>query len=325
VLVRLARLPDPASQLARAVAVLGDDAPILDAAELAELDRGAAADGADALAAADVIVPGRPLRFVHPLVRGAVYADLPSAARATAHRQAAALLSGRGAEPERIAVHLLATDPAEDPTVVEALIAAARRALDRAAPETAIAYLRRALAERPAGDVRLDLLRLLVRASFRAGDRAGFEELLVSGVFDELTADTERPPAGQLPAPNWDRCGDRGAARSALQRPRPRPETTTSPCNSRGAFDLDTAAPGGGARGSIASRTGSSPTQRASGCTWRPSAVGPVYGRAAATVTLAQRAVKGGKIWGETLTHRCRGGPGSADDGRARRRRALLR
>ena len=91
----------------------------------------AAAEAADALAAAGVIAPGRPLRFVHPLVRGAVYAELPGAAKTSAHRRAAELLEGRGAEPERIAVHLLATDPAEDPTVVEALSAAARRALDR--------------------------------------------------------------------------------------------------------------------------------------------------------------------------------------------------
>ncbi len=77
VLVRLARLSDSAAQLARAVAVLGDDVALADAAALAHVDRDRAAEAADALAAAGVIAPGRPLRFVHPLVRGAVYADLP--------------------------------------------------------------------------------------------------------------------------------------------------------------------------------------------------------------------------------------------------------
>ena len=192
VLVRLARLADSASELARAVAVLGDDVTLTDAAELAQLGPDTAAEAADALAATGVIAPGRPLRFVHPLVRGAVYAELPGAAKTSAHRRAAQLLEARGAEPERLAVHLLATDPAEDPAVVEALSAAARRALDRAAPETAIAYLRRALAERPAGDMRLDLLRLLFRAYFRAGDREGFDVLLESGAFAELTADPQR-------------------------------------------------------------------------------------------------------------------------------------
>jgi DNA-binding CsgD family transcriptional regulator len=189
VLLRLARLPDVASRLAHAVAVLGDDAPLADAAELARLNPAAAAAAADQLAAAAVLVPGRPLRFVHPLVRAAVYADLSGAARSTAHGQAAKLVSERGALPERIAAHLIATDPAKDPAVVETLSAAARRALDRAAPESAIAYLRRALAEQPAGDLRLDLVRLLARACYRAGDRAGFDQLRDSGALEELVAD----------------------------------------------------------------------------------------------------------------------------------------
>jgi DNA-binding CsgD family transcriptional regulator len=192
VLLRLARLPDPASRLASAVAVLGDQVSLADAAELARLDRAAAAAAGDALAAADVLKPGRPLRFVHPLVRAAVYADMSGSARSAAHRQAARLLSERGAVPERIAVHLVATDPAGDPAVVDTLTAAARRALDHAAPETAIGYLRRAQAEQPARDLRLDVLRLLVRAYFQAGDRAGFDELLDSGQLAELIAEPRR-------------------------------------------------------------------------------------------------------------------------------------
>jgi DNA-binding CsgD family transcriptional regulator/tetratricopeptide (TPR) repeat protein len=306
VLVRLARLPEPASRLARAVAVLGDDTPIPDAAELAELDPGGAADGADALAAADVIAPGRPLRFVHPLVRGAVYADLPSAARATSHRHAAALLSARGAEPERIAVHLLATDPAEDPTVVEVLIAAARRALDRAAPETAIVYLRRALAERPAGDVRLDLLRLLVRASFRAGDRAGFEELLVSGALEELTADSERLlESAREFAYLLQKWGSIEEIAALLER-------ATQAATEAGDHDLAVQL-----QGALLIWTRQSPAEARARLDrfkdWiEPDSPGERLYLAlqawwglftgeprASLVTLAQRAVKGGKIWGE--------------------------
>lgn len=191
VLVRLARLPDAASALAQAVAVLGDDVQLPDAAELADIDGRTAAEAADALAGAEILEPARPLRFVHPLIRTAIYADLPGAAKAAAHERAANLLVSRSAEPERIALHLLATDPDANPRVVETMTAAARRALDRGAPETAAAYLRRGLAEPPATNVRLELMRLLFRAYFRAGDRDRFEELVESGAVEELA---DEPP-----------------------------------------------------------------------------------------------------------------------------------
>ena len=267
VLVRLARLADSASELARAVAVLGDDVALTDAAELAQLEPDTAAEAADALAAAGVIAPGRPLRFVHPLVRGAVYAELPGAAKTSAHRRAAQLLEARGAEPERLAVHLLATDPAEDPAVVEALSAAARRALDRAAPETAIAYLRRSLAERPAGDMRLDLLRLLFRAYFRAGDREGFDQLLESGAFAELTADPQRllESAAEFAhlLYNWGRIEEMVSLLEAPPAPRSTRVTTISPRGSRGCTPSGRRSPRPRrVPGSIVSRTGSSRTRR---------------------------------------------------------------
>ena len=192
VLVRLARLPEPASQLARAVAVLGDDVAVADAARLAVLERTDAAAAADALVAADILEPGRPLRFVHPLVRTAVSADMPGGVKAAAHHRAARLLLDDGAEPERIAIHLLATDADHDPEVVDTLAAAARRALDRAAPETAATYLQRALAEPPPDpDTRLELLRLLMRAHFRAGNRRGFEQLADAGALEEVFAEPQ--------------------------------------------------------------------------------------------------------------------------------------
>jgi DNA-binding NarL/FixJ family response regulator len=187
VLVRLARLPEDAQQLARAVAILGDDAEPRQTAALAGLDRDAAAEAADALATVGILEAGRPLRFVHPLVRNAVYADLPSAERSAAHRAAARLLEHEGAQPERIAVHLLAADPDDDSAVVETLNAAARRALDRGAPEAAIAYLRRALREPPHPDARRDLLRHLTTASLFTMDRGMLEDLQ-SDVVEELTA-----------------------------------------------------------------------------------------------------------------------------------------
>lgn len=189
VLVRLARAPESARRLVRALAVLGDGAEVRLAAALAELPRDAAADAADALVAAGVLEPGRPLRFLHPLLRAAVYDDTPAAWRAARHARAADLLRAEGAEPERIAVHLVATDPGDAEAVVETLRRAARRALDRAAPESAVAYLKRALRE-GRGD-RDELARMLVTAGLRATDPAAFEGI----GFDLVAEMLADPPA----------------------------------------------------------------------------------------------------------------------------------
>jgi DNA-binding CsgD family transcriptional regulator len=186
VLVRLARLPEAARRLAHAVAVLGDDAAPRDAAALAGVEREEAAAAADVLAGAGVLDRGRPLRFAHPLVRNAIYHDLPAGQRALAHERAAAVLRGVGAEPERVAVHLLATDPNGEPAVVETLVDAAQRALDRAAPEVAVRYARRALDEPPAPEQRPGVVRALAVAAFRASDAEAAEAI---DPFAEMTTD----------------------------------------------------------------------------------------------------------------------------------------
>jgi DNA-binding CsgD family transcriptional regulator len=190
VLVRLARLPDESRALARATAVLGDGAEPRAAAALAGMDAQAGAAAADALADAGILEAARPLRFAHPLLRNAVYADLSGVERAASHRRAADLLAGGGAGPERIAIHLLATDPDGDPKVVEMLGAAARRALEHGASEAAIAYLRRALAEPPEAGARPDLLRSLMTASLFSMDLGALEDLRTD-LLDELTADSQ--------------------------------------------------------------------------------------------------------------------------------------
>ena len=85
VLLRLARLPDEAVSVARAVAVLGESADLPAVAELAELTEQQVADASGDLARAEILGPGSPLGFVHPLVREAVYQELSAgAARADA-------------------------------------------------------------------------------------------------------------------------------------------------------------------------------------------------------------------------------------------------
>ena len=147
-LVRLSRLPAVAVRLARAVAVL-ETAELAQAADLAGLDTDAAAAAADLLVAASILGPRRPLSFVHPIVRAGILEEVPPAERMRAHRRAAELLAIREDSAERVAEHLLATEPAGDAWTVARLTEAAREAARRGAPESAVSYLRRVLAEPP--------------------------------------------------------------------------------------------------------------------------------------------------------------------------------
>jgi DNA-binding CsgD family transcriptional regulator len=169
IVVRLERLSVDARGLARSAAVLGH-ADLRQAAALAGVDPGVAAAAADELAAAEILEEGRPLRFAHPIVRAAVEAELPPGERAALHAAAARRLATENASPDRLAAHLLAADPAGDGWAVETLREAALRAVAAGAPDSAAAYLRRALGEPPPDDVRPDLLLELGFAESYAGD-----------------------------------------------------------------------------------------------------------------------------------------------------------
>lgn len=177
-MLRLARLPPEAEALVFAVAVLGVDAELRHAAALAELDEDTAAAMADALSNAAILRTGRPLEFVHPIVRQAMYAQLPAGARALAHARAARMLAAEQQPPERVAVHLLVSEPTGgDAWVVDALASAARVARERGAPDMAIAYLERALLEPPRPELRTRMLADLGRAEAFAGRSAAVEHL----------------------------------------------------------------------------------------------------------------------------------------------------
>ena len=96
-----------------------------------------------------MLAPGSVLEFAHPIVRTAVYESIPPGERALAHAEAARLLERDGADPERIALHLLRSEPGGSARVVALLRAAAAAASGRGAPGPAADYLRRALDEPP--------------------------------------------------------------------------------------------------------------------------------------------------------------------------------
>ncbi|HEX5291503.1 MAG TPA: AAA family ATPase [Streptosporangiaceae bacterium] len=158
VLRRIAPEGPEASRLTRALAVLGGPAPLRQAAALAGLDLPAAARLADRLRAADVLAPGSVLEFAHPIVRTAVYESIPPGERALAHAEAARLLERDGAQAERLALHLLRSEPGGDPRVAALLRAAAAAATGRGDPGAAAACLRRALDEPPPAADRPGLL-----------------------------------------------------------------------------------------------------------------------------------------------------------------------
>jgi DNA-binding SARP family transcriptional activator/DNA-binding CsgD family transcriptional regulator len=196
VLLRLARLGPDATAVARAVAVLGEHADLPAIGSLAGIDEQAVAVASAALARTEILRPERPLGFVHPLVRDAVYHDLPLGERELHHSQAAHLLSELAAPPEQVAAHLLAVPRRGNRWVSDLLQAAARDAMRKAAPESAVAYLRRALEEPPpAGELsrirfELGLAEMLTRGP------AAIEHL--EAAYEAIDDPVERVPVAAI-------------------------------------------------------------------------------------------------------------------------------
>ncbi|MFL5845883.1 MAG: ATP-binding protein [Solirubrobacteraceae bacterium] len=187
VLLRVAGMPTTAAALVPAIAVLGTEVTLSRAAALAGLSTEEAAGGADALAAADLLTADG-LAFTHPIIAAAVTGELGPGERARLHAAAAALLRDEGADPARIAPHLLASEPSGQSWVVDVLRDAASGASARGAPEIAARELRRALREPPTDDVRDALLGELGAAELRAGDPAAVARLRVAAASGPSTA-----------------------------------------------------------------------------------------------------------------------------------------
>jgi DNA-binding CsgD family transcriptional regulator len=191
---RLRLLAPDCAALARAVAVLGDRVEPRMAARLAGMEEPAATRAADALADAAILEPSRPLAFAHPLLRASVLAELSAGERANEHARAARVLADAGAAPDRVAIHLLASDPRGVPDTVAILRRAAASASGRGAPEVAVAHLRRALAEPPPADLRPMLAHELGAAALRAGDLDTAIEQLRSAISG-LPVESDRAQA----------------------------------------------------------------------------------------------------------------------------------
>jgi DNA-binding CsgD family transcriptional regulator len=164
VLQRLRRLPDGATAVAQAVAVLGSQAELPHVAALSSLAERDVARATAALAQAEILRPEPPLRFVHPLVRDAVYHQLPPGERELRHARAADVLISGQAPAEEVATQLVAAPRRGRADVVALLREAASAARHKGASESAVAYLQRALEEPPGDRERVAVLVELGRA-----------------------------------------------------------------------------------------------------------------------------------------------------------------
>jgi DNA-binding CsgD family transcriptional regulator len=177
VAVRLDLAPPKTADVARAAAVLDGGAELRQVAQLAGVEPAEAWRAVDALTAMQILKPQRPLVFEHPIVWAAIYGDLSRGERALAHARAARLIDEEGGTPERVAAHLLQTEPAADRWVLTTLHAAARSAATRGTSDVAVLLLRRALREPPAPAQRFELLLDLARAEARVDGEAALQTL----------------------------------------------------------------------------------------------------------------------------------------------------
>ncbi len=210
VLHRLAALGPAATELARAVAVLGDDSEPLLASRMSGLSQDDARGAADDLVRADVFIPAERLGFVHPIVRAALYEDLAPGERQARHAAAAEALARDGASAERVTAHLLLTPPTGDQRRVGTFRSAATAAAHRGAPRAAATYLRRALAESPSEQDRGEILAELGWYEVATMQFEAAEEHLRAALASSATLATRADAASSL-----GRCAIVSGGRSA--------------------------------------------------------------------------------------------------------------
>ena len=182
---RLGFVTGPVREVLRAAALLGVDFAVPDLAVV--LGRGVAdlIPAVDEARAVGVLAEsGRGLGFRHPLIRAALYDEMPAPVRAAWHRDAGRALAEAGAPADRVARQLLRAvagpgGPAEpvDEWMLDWLARAADLLVGQA-PGVAAELLTRAVASTSADSARHGwLASRLADALYRIGDRAAAEQV----------------------------------------------------------------------------------------------------------------------------------------------------
>jgi DNA-binding CsgD family transcriptional regulator len=198
---RLGFVSGPVREVLQAAALLGVDFAVPDLATV--LGRGVAElipAVEEARAAGVLAESGYGLGFRHPMIRTALYEEIPEPMRAAWHRDAGRALAGVGAPADRVARQLLRAgdgsgDPAEpmDRWILSWLDRTAELLVGQA-PRVAAELLRQAMASSPAGSAQHDrLVSRLADALYRVGDVAEAEQVanhaLAHAVEPDLVVD----------------------------------------------------------------------------------------------------------------------------------------
>jgi DNA-binding CsgD family transcriptional regulator len=175
---RLGFLSERTRTVLRAAALLGVGFSVADLTVVAETELPVLLAALDEARAAGVLVAsGDDLAFRHPLIRQALYDELPAGVRVVWHRAAARALADAGAPVERVARQLLPTVSGEDgepvPAWVVGWLLGAATALIGQAPEVAVTLLRRAVRDSAANALSCRL----ADALYRVGDFAEAERV----------------------------------------------------------------------------------------------------------------------------------------------------
>ena len=182
---RLGFVAGPVRDVLRAAALLGTDFAVPDLAIV--LGRGVAdlIPAVDEACAVGVLAEsGHGLGFRHPLIRAALYDEMPAPVRAAWHRDAGRALAAAGAPPDRVARQMLravggggdATEPMDEWMLD--WLARTADSLVAQAPGVAAELLTRAVAGSPADSAQHGwLASRLADALYRIGDRAAAEQV----------------------------------------------------------------------------------------------------------------------------------------------------
>ena len=179
---RLGFVTGPVREVLRAAALLGADFAVPDLAIVLGRSVADLIPAVDEACAVGVLAEsGHGLGFRHPLIRAALYDDMPAAVRAAWHRDAGRALAEAGAPPDRVARQLLrAADggPAEpaDEWMLDWLARTADLLVGQA-PGVAAELLTRAVASSPGSARHGWLASRLADALYRTGDTAAAEQV----------------------------------------------------------------------------------------------------------------------------------------------------
>ena len=182
---RLGFVAGPVREVLRAAALLGTDFAVPDLAIVLGRSVADLIPAVDEACAVGVLAEsGHGLGFRHPLIRAALYDDMPAPVRAAWHRDAGRALAAAGAPPDRVARQMLravggrgdATEPMDE-WMLDWLARTADSLVGQA-PGVAAELLGRAVASSPADSAQHGwLASRLADALYRIGDRAAAEQV----------------------------------------------------------------------------------------------------------------------------------------------------